>query len=236
MYHLKNNGLIKEVVNVLNYIAKNETKNIIQKICVEKNILVLYETHNDINIEEYIKRTNVNFNVLRYFIIDLECIIDLNNFPKIISQLKIMYPKIRIIVMASYNNNYLLLEQLYQLKIYNIVDTDLVQNIEKQMLDALSEKGIQKKQVRIFDKKEQEKILKKKENKKKLKFKTKNLINFVIKRNTHKSNNVYFFLLELITKIVKLIIGILFFILTSIGITVLFNEQLRNLLIQIFNN
>lgn len=221
---------------MLNYIAKNETKNIIQKICVEKNILVLYETHNDINIEEYIKRTNVNFNVLRYFIIDLECIIDLNNFPKIISQLKIMYPKIRIIVMASYNNNYLLLEQLYQLKIYNIVDTDLVQNIEKQMLDALSDKGIQKKQVRIFDKKEQEKILKKKENKKKLKFKTKKLINFVIKRNTHKSNNVYFFLLELITKIVKLIIGILFFILTSIGITVLFNEQLRNLLIQIFNN
>ena len=90
--------------------------------------------------------------------------------------------------------------------------------------------------MRIFDKKEQEKILKKKENKKKLKFKTKNLINFVIKGNTHKSNNVYFFLLELITKIVKLIIGILFFILTSIGITVLFNEQLRNLLMQIFNN
>ena len=116
---------------MLNYIAKNETKNIIQKICVEKNILVLYETHNDINIEEYIKRTNVNFNVLRYFIIDLECIIDLNNFPKIISQLKIMYPKIRIIVMASYNNNYLLLEQLYQLKIYNIVDTDLVQKYRK---------------------------------------------------------------------------------------------------------
>ena len=62
------------------------------------------------------------------------------------------------------------------------------------------------------------------------------MINFFMRGNTHKSNNVYFFLLEVITKIVKLIIGILFFILTSIGITVLFNEQLRNLLIQIFNN
>ena len=147
-----------------------------------------------------------------------------------------MYPKIRIIVIASYKDNLLLLEQLYQMQIYNLIDSDFSEIIEKQLIEALSDKGIQKKQVRIFDKKEQEKILKKKENKKKLKFKTKNLINFVIKGNTHKSNNVYFFLLELITKIVKLIIGILFFILTSIGITVLFNEQLRNLLIQIFNN
>ncbi len=218
---------------MLNYIAKNETKNIIQKICVEKNILVLYETHNDINIEEYIKRTNVNFNVLRYFIIDLECIIDLNNFPKIISQLKIMYPKIRIIVMASYNNNYLLLEQLYQLKIYNIVDTDLVQNIEKQMLDALSEKGIQKKQVRRFDIQEQEKKIKKNKQKEKLKYTTTNIKKKIKKENMHEKSNVYFLFLETVTRIVKLLSYILFFILTSIGITVLFNENLRNMMLQI---
>ena len=177
---------------MLNYIAKNETKNIIQKICVEKNILVLYETHNDINIEEYIKRTNVNFNVLRYFIIDLECIIDLNNFPKIISQLKIMYPKIRIIVMASYNNNYLLLEQLYQLKIYNIVNTDLAQNIEKQMLEALSEKGIQKKQVRRFDIQEQEKQIKKNKQIEKLKCTITNIKKKIKKENIHYFFHAYF--------------------------------------------
>ena len=88
----------------------------------------------------------------------------------------------------------------------------------------------------MFDKKEQEKILKKNDRKKAINNKIKNIIQFSKRGNTHKNNNVCFFLLEVITKIVKLIIGILFFILTSIGITVLFNEQLRNLLIQIFNN
>ena len=165
---------------MLNYIAKDKVRDAIQKVCKDNNVLILYETYYSVNIEEYIKKTNVNFNVIRYFVIDVNCILDINNLSKINRHIK--------------------------------------------------------KQVRIFDKKEQEKILKKKENKKKLKFKTKNLINFVIKGNTHKSNNVYFFLLEFITKIVNLIIGILFFILTRIGITVLFNEQLRNLLMQIFNN
>lgn len=221
---------------MLNYIAKGEIKNIIHKICKEKNILVLYETNNDISIEEYIKKTNVNFNVLRYFIIDLECILDLNNFPKIISQLKIMYPKIRIIVMASYNNNYLLLEQLYQLKIYNIVNTDLVQNIEKQMLDALSEKGIQKKQVKRFDIQEQERKIKKNKQKEKLKETITNIKKKIKEENIHEKSSVYFLFLETVTRIIKLLFYILFFILTSIGITVLFNEQLRNLLIQIFNN
>ena len=221
---------------MLNYIAKDKVRDAIQKVCKDNNVLILYETYYSVNIEEYIKETNVNFNVIRYFVIDVNCILDINNLSKIISQIKIMYPKIRIIVIASYKDNSLLLEQLYQMQIYNLIDSDFSEIIEKQLIEALSDKGIQKKQVRIFDKKEQEKILKKKENKKKLKVKTKNLINFVIKGNTHKSNNVYFFLLELITKIVKLIIGILFFILTSIGITVLFNEQLRNLLMQIFNN
>ena len=144
-----------------------------------------------------------------------------------------MYPKIRIIVMASYNNNYLLLEQLYQLKIYNIVDTDLVQNIEKQMLDALSEKGIQKKQVRRFDIQEQEKKIKKNKQKEKLKYTITNIKKKIKKENMHEKSNVYFLFLETVTRIVKLLSYILFFILTSIGITVLFNENLRNMMLQI---
>ncbi len=221
---------------MLNYIAKDKVREAIEKVCKDKNILILYKTDYSVNIEEYIKETNVNFNVIRYFVIDINCILDVENFSKIISQLKIMYPAIRIIVIASYKDNSLLLEQLYQMQMYNLVDADLIETLEKQLIEALSDKGIQKKQVKIFDKQEQEKILKKNERKKELKLKTKSIINFFIRGNTHKSNNVYFFLLEVITKIVKLIIGILFFILTSIGITVLFNEQLRNLLIQIFNN
>mgnify|MGYP002429670169 FL=1 len=104
------------------------------------------------------------------------------------------------------------------------------------MLDALSDKGIQKKQVIMFDKKEQENIIKKNNRKKAINNKIESIIKFFKRGNTHKNNNVCFFLLEVITKIVKLLIGILFFILTSIGITVLFNEQLRSLLLQIFSN
>lgn len=221
---------------MLNYIAKDKVREAIEKVCEDKNILILYKTDYSVNIEKYIKETNVNFNVIRYFVIDVNCIIDIDNLSKIISQIRIMYPTIRIIVVASYKNDSLLLEQLYQMQIYNLIDIDSAETLEKQLTEALSDKGIQKKQVKTFDKQEQEKILKKNEKKKELKLKTRNMINFFMRGNTHKSNNVYFFLLEVITKIVKLIIGILFFILTSIGITVLFNEQLRNLLIQIFNN
>ena len=144
-----------------------------------------------------------------------------------------MYPKIRIIVMASYNNHHLLLEQLYQLKIYNIVNTDSAQNIEKQMLDALSEKGIQKKQVRRFDIQEQEKQIKKNKQIEKLKYTITNIKKKIKKENMHEKSNVYFLFLETVTRIIKLLSYILFFILTSIGITVLFNENLRNMMLQI---
>lgn len=221
---------------MLNYIAKEKVREAIEKVCKDKNILILYKTDYSVNIEEYIKETNVNFNVIRYFVIDINCILDVENFSKIISQLKIMYPAIRIIVIASYKDNSLLLEQLYQMQIYNLVDADSENTIEKQLLDALSDKGIQKKQVIMFDKKEQENIIKKNNRKKAINNKIESIIKFFKRGNTHKNNNVCFFLLEVITKIVKLLIGILFFILTSIGITVLFNEQLRSLLIQIFNN
>ncbi len=221
---------------MLNYIAKDKVRDAIQKVCKDKNILILYETDFSVNIEEYIKETNVNFNVIRYFVIDTNSIIDIENLSKIISQLKIMYPTIRIIVIASYKDKSLLLEQLYQMQIYNLVDADSEKTIEKQLLDALSDKGIQKKQVIMFDKKEQENIIKKNNRKKAINNKIESIIKFFKRGNTHKNNNVCFFLLEVITKIVKLLIGILFFILTSIGITVLFNEQLRSLLLQIFSN
>lgn len=221
---------------MLNYIAKDKVRDAIQKVCKDKNILILYETDFSVNIEEYIKETNVNFNVIRYFVIDTNAIIDIENLSKIISQLKIMYPTIRIIVIASYKDKSLLLEQLYQMQIYNLVDSDSKDTMEKQLLDALSDKGIQKKQVIMFDKKAQENIIKKNNRKKAINNKIESIIKFFKRGNTHKNNNVCFFLLEVITKIVKLLIGILFFILTSIGITVLFNEQLRSLLLQIFSN
>ena len=58
-------------------------------------------------------------------------LLDVENLSKIISQIKIMYPAIRIIVIASYKDNSLLLEQLYQMQMYNLVDADSDRNIRK---------------------------------------------------------------------------------------------------------
>lgn len=214
---------------MLNYIAKEKIRGAIINVCKEKNILILYETNNNVYIEKYIKETNINFNVIRYFVIDLSCIIDLENLSKIISQLKIMYPNIKIIVVGSFEKDLQLFEQLYSIGIYNLVNVDLQQNIEVQLSEALSDKGIQKKQVKIFDQKEQLKYEKHRKSKETLK----RYIDEIKKRNTQKTSNVYFFFLELITRIIKLIVYILLFVVTSIGITVLFNEQLRNMLFQI---
>ncbi len=214
---------------MLNYIAKEKIRGAIINVCKEKNILILYETNNNVYIEKYIKETNINFNVIRYLVIDLSCIIDLENLSKIISQLKIMYPNIKIIVVGSFEKDLQLFEQLYSIGIYNLVNVDLQQNIEVQLSEALSDKGIQKKQVKIFDQKEQLKYEKHRKSKETLK----RYIDEIKKRNTQKTSNVYFFFLELITRIIKLIVYILLFVVTSIGITVLFNEQLRNMLFQI---
>ena len=154
---------------MLNYIAKEKIRGAIINVCKEKNILILYETNNNVYIEKYIKETNINFNVIRYLVIDLSCIIDLENLSKIISQLKIMYPNIKIIVVGSFEKDLQLFEQLYSIGIYNLVNVDLQQNIEVQLSEALSDKGIQKKQVKIFDQKEQLKYEKHRKSKETLK-------------------------------------------------------------------
>lgn len=69
---------------MLNYIAKDKVREAIEKVCKDKNILILYKTDYSVNIEEYIKETNVNFNVIRYFVIDINCISDVQNLFKII--------------------------------------------------------------------------------------------------------------------------------------------------------
>ena len=80
---------------------------------------------------------------------------------------------------------------------------------------------------------EQEKKIKKNKQKEKLKYTITNIKKKIKKENMHEKSNVYFLFLETVTRIVKLLSYILFFILTSIGITVLFNENLRNMMLQI---
>ena len=59
---------------MLNYIASDNTAQLIKNICIEKNLLILYEQVGIINIRKYLKETKVNFNLIRYFIIEISCL------------------------------------------------------------------------------------------------------------------------------------------------------------------
>ena len=146
----------------------------------------------------------------------------------------------RVIILATnYDEQNAVLTNLYDLGFYNIInefDTDI---IEQKLLIALSQNGLQKNDARKF-KKRIEVI--KKENKTKDIFdkirtfiKSKNKKEEV-SRTDMLNNQVYLFslLLEAITRLVKFICYVAIFIFTSIGLTILVNEQLRNLVFQGF--
>ena len=140
---------------------------------------------------------------------------------------------------TNYDEQNAVLTNLYDLGFYNIInefDTDI---IEQKLLIALSQNGLQKNDAKKF-KKRVEVI--KKENKTKDVFdKIKTFIKSKnkkeeVSRADMPSNQVYLFslLLEAITRLVKFICYVVIFICTSIGLTILVNEQLRNLVFQGF--
>lgn len=226
---------------MISYIANAENDGIIQKICKMKNILVLSSMNEEIDIKQYMKETKVNFNLIKHFIVDLsllkntetEIIESIYNFSK-------LYNKTRVIVLATnYDEQNAVLTNLYDLGFYNIInefDTDI---IEQKLITALSQNGLQKNDAKKF-KKRVEVI--KKENKTKDFFgKIKTFIKSrnkkeEVSRTDMPSNQVYLFslLLEAITRLVKFICYVAIFIFTSIGLTILVNEQLRNLVFQGF--
>lgn len=212
---------------MLNYIATGKTAKLIQKICKNQNILILYEIEDITNIVKYLKETKVNFNLIKYFIIDVTCLD--NSEDEIIESIYTfsrLYIKTRIIILAQgFDAQSNLLNKLYDKEIYNIIDSSDELQIEEQLLNALSDTGIQKKEVKRF-----EKI-------KEVKVKTSKLEK--VKQNSfiHQSRGVYFYalLLETVTRFVKLICYIAIFLLTSIGITILLNPQLRIMVFQILS-
>lgn len=244
---------------MLNYIATDNTAEIIKSISRQQNILILYEQHGTTNISKYLKETKVNFNLIKYFIIDITCLDNseneilenINNFGK-------LHTKIRIIILAEgFNDNSYLLSNLYNNGIYNIINSSDEEIIKQELKRCLSERGLQKKDVKRFENIEEIqvktgkisnviKLLKTKPNNKKISNKDEsNTINKEkvvksvddINSNTiiQQSGSVYFFalFLEAITRLVKLICYIAVFVLTSIGITILLNSQLRNMVFQI---
>lgn len=100
--------------SVLSYIASIETAQLIQKICKRKNILILNTQESETDISQYVKETKINFNLIKYLIIDLnsltnsetEIIENIYNFSK-------LYTKTRIIILASnYNDQNIMLTNL----------------------------------------------------------------------------------------------------------------------------
>lgn len=229
---------------MLSYIANIETAQLIQKVCKRKNILILNNQESETDILQYVKETKINFNLIKYLIIDLnsitnsetEIIESIYNFSKI-------YTKTRIIILASnYNEQNIILTNLFDLGFYNIINEFEIDAIENKLNIALSENGIQKNESKKFKKREE--VIRRESKIKNLidniKSKTnKNNVSKKIKeksKNDMPSNSVYLFslLLEAVTRIVKFICYVVVFALTSVGLTILLNSELRELVFQIF--
>lgn len=228
---------------MLSYIANIDTSQIIQKLCKRKNILILNKQETQTDIKQYIRETKVNFNLIKYLIIDLsilpnsetDIIESIYNFSKI-------YNKTRIIILApGYSDQNIILTNLYELGFYNIINESESGIIETKLNTALSENGIQKVESKKFKKKEE--VI---QNESKLK----NLINKVSNKSKSKENeknnrklkddmpaySVYLFslFLEAITRFVKFICYLAVFVLTSVGLTIMLNQELREIVFQIF--
>ena len=111
---------------MVSYIANINTAQVIRKICKEKNILILNSQEIETDLVQYIKETKVNFNLIKYFIIDLsnvsnsetEIVETIYNYSKI-------YTKAEIIIIASgFDSQNIVLTNLYDLGFYNIINEE----------------------------------------------------------------------------------------------------------------
>lgn len=228
---------------MLSYIADTNSSQLIQKICKKKNILILNSQEMQTDIKQYIKETKVNFNLIKYLIIDLsilsnsetDIIENIYNFSK-------LYNKTRIIILApDYDEQNIILTNLYDLGFFNIINESEIDIIENKLNIALSDNGIQKNESKKFKKRE---VVIQKESK------LKNLLSKASNKNETKdskiskqklsddmpSHSVYLFslLLETITRLVKFICYLAVFGLTSVGLTIMLNKELREIVFQIF--
>lgn len=231
---------------MIGYIAGNSISELIKKICKELNIIILNKEVEEIDFFKYIKQTKVNFNLIKYLIIDLDKIKNTNE--EIIDSIiyfNELYRNTRIIVIArGYDSQNEILTKLYENKIYNIINSNDEIEIESYIKKCLSQEGLQEKDVKRFKRIEDEKVDKKREYKK-LNFKLREKLNIAsnqIKQKTEKThtqlNSVYFFavLVDAVTRLVRLLCYCAIFLLTSLGLTFLFNEELRNIVFQIFSH
>ena len=143
---------------MLSYIASIDTAQLIQKVCKRRNILILNTQEEMTDISQYVKETKINFNLIKYLVIDLnaltnsetEIIENIYNFSR-------LYTKTRIIILAlNYNEQNIVLTNLYDLGFYNIINEFEVEKVEEKLNIALGENGIQKNESKKFRKREEE--------------------------------------------------------------------------------
>lgn len=229
---------------MLSYIASNSTAEIIKNVCKEQNITILNQEVEEIDFFKYIKQTKVNFNLVKYFVIELKQI--KNTEDEIINSIKYfkeMYVNTRLIIIAKgYDNQNIILTTLYENRIFNIINNSDEQQIKVEIEKCLLENGLQEKDAKRFKRIEEVKVDKKvkfniipklKEkfaNQEKVQKPSKN-----IEAQNQINSSVYFFavLVDAIKSLVRLLCYIAIFILTSVGLTFLFNEELRNVIFQI---
>ena len=227
---------------MLSYIASNSTKDLIIDVCKELQITILSQV-DEVDFLQYIKETKVNFKLIKYIIIDLKCLKGTEeNQINAICYFKELYPNIRIIILASdYDNQNVILTSLYEKGIYNIINANQIEKVREELEKCLSVEGIGKKEAKRFKKIEEVKPKKTDKFKEIItKIKPKESSNKVKSKNTPKTpvnTSVYFFtlLIRAITKLLELIGIIIIFVLTSLGLTILFNESLRNAVVQILS-
>ncbi len=227
---------------MLSYIASNSTKDLIINVCERLQITILSQV-DEVDFLQYIKETKVNFKLIKYMIIDLKSLKGTEeNQINAICYFKELYPTIRIIILANgYDEQNIILNSLYEKGIYNMINANKIEEVRMELEKCLSDEGISKKEAKRFKKVEEvktKKINKLKEIITKIKpEKTVGKVNSKTKLETPINTSVYFFTLFIraITKLLELIGVIIIFALTSLGLTILFNEPLRNAVIQILN-
>ena len=223
---------------MLSYIASNPMEDLIQNVCNELKITILSRI-GKIDFLQYIKETKVNFKLIKYIVIDLKSLKGTNE-KKInsISYFSEIYPNIRIVILASgYENQNIILTNLYEKGIYNIINSENLKQVKEELKKALTLDGISKKESKRF------KVVKVKEKKSK---KNKYFNKLIMKKNNKKLNikkneiqventSIYFFtlLIQAITKLLEFLGTVIIFGLTSLGLTIIFNESLRNIVFQI---
>ena len=227
---------------MLSYIASNPMEDLIKGVCEELNITILSKI-GEIDFLQYIKETKVNFKLIKYIIIELKSLKGTEeNIINGISYFYEVYPNIRIIILASgYDDQNEILTSLYEKGIYNIINSVELEEIKIELKKSLISDGLSRKDSRKFKRVE---IIK---AKKSSKFRE-NITKLRVQDKERKSNNesiektqvnssVYFFtlLIQALNKLLELLGTAIIFGLTSLGLTIIFNESLRNAVFQIFD-